>query len=86
MLAFRAVVSVLVSFVWGLSLRTQGRPCGRPPAAAVLTPATTPRVTGTPASPSQQVVPQLPAAARVKGGDRKDQELSQAPPGLVLLL
>jgi len=33
MLAFRAVVSVLVSFVWGLSLRTQGRPCGRPPAA-----------------------------------------------------
>jgi len=52
MLAFRAVVSVLVRFVWGLSLRTQGRPCGRPPAA--LRPANDTTVTGEPASPGAQ--------------------------------
>jgi len=28
---------------WGVSLHPQGRPCGRPPAAAVLAPAATRR-------------------------------------------
>ena len=48
MLAFRSVVSVLVSFVRS-SLRTQCRPCGRPPAA--LRPGNDTTVTGEPASP-----------------------------------
>ena len=34
--AFRSVVSVLVRELGDLSLHPQGRPCGRPPAAAVL--------------------------------------------------
>jgi hypothetical protein len=34
--AFRSVVSVLVRELGDFSLHPQGRPCGRPPAAAVL--------------------------------------------------
>jgi hypothetical protein len=34
--AFRSVVSVLVRALGDFSLHPQGRPCGRPPAAAVL--------------------------------------------------
>jgi hypothetical protein len=34
--AFRSVVSVLVRSLGDSSLLPQGRPCGRPPAAAVL--------------------------------------------------
>src|SRR5215203_338037 len=36
MLAFRSVVSVLLRALGDFSLHPQGRPCGRPPAAAVL--------------------------------------------------
>jgi len=36
MLAFRSVVSVLVRALGDFALHPQGRPCGRPPAAAVL--------------------------------------------------
>ena len=41
MLAFRSVVSVLLRELGDVSLHPQGRPCGRPPKAAVLAPATT---------------------------------------------
>jgi hypothetical protein len=34
--AFRSVVSVLLRALGDFSLHPQGRPCGRPPAAAVL--------------------------------------------------
>jgi hypothetical protein len=61
MLAFRSVVSVLVSFVRSFS--TNSRPaCGRPTAA--LRPGDDTTATGEPASPSPQVVPrQAPGAA-----------------------
>jgi hypothetical protein len=36
MLASRSVVAVLVRALGDFSLHPQGRPCGRPPAAAVL--------------------------------------------------
>jgi hypothetical protein len=36
MLAFRSVVSVLLRALGDCSLHPQGRPCARPPAAAVL--------------------------------------------------
>jgi hypothetical protein len=41
--AFRSVVSVLLRALGDFSLHPQGRPCGRPPAAAVLAPAATRR-------------------------------------------
>ena len=41
--AVRQCTNLLMSPSGGVSLRTQGRPCGRPPAAAVLAPATTRR-------------------------------------------
>jgi len=47
MAAFRSVVSVLLRALGDFSLHPQGRPCGRPPAAAVLAPAATPRPPGT---------------------------------------
>jgi hypothetical protein len=45
--ASRSVVSVLLRGLGDFSLHPQGRPCGRPPAAAVLAPATTRREPGT---------------------------------------
>ena len=52
--ASRSVASALVRFVVRSSLRTQGRPCGWPRAAAVLAPATTDG-NREPAPPSHQV-------------------------------
>jgi hypothetical protein len=46
MLASRSVVSRLLRGLGEVSLHPQGRPCGRPPAAAVLAPATTQRPPG----------------------------------------
>jgi hypothetical protein len=46
MLASRFVVSRLLRGLGDSSLHPQGRPCGRPPAAAVLAPATTQRPPG----------------------------------------
>ncbi len=47
--ASRSVVSVLVRALGAFSRHPQGRPCGRPPAAAVLAPAATRREPGLPA-------------------------------------
>jgi hypothetical protein len=64
-LASRSVVSVLLTEVGDLSLHPQGRPCGRPPAAAVLG-RLDPTATAEPASPSapgqQWPTPWMPIA------------------------
>jgi hypothetical protein len=62
MLAFRSVVSVLVRALGDFSLHPQGRPCGRPPAAAVLAPAATRREPGNrPHPPLRRVRSHAPA-------------------------
>jgi hypothetical protein len=72
----------LVGVAGVVSLRTQGRPCGRPPAAAVLAPATTRQSPGTGPTLSVAGTKHSPPAHQREGGDQlaasttPDQEIS----------
>jgi hypothetical protein len=77
-IAFRSVVSVLLRALGDFSLHPQGRPCGRPPPAAVLAPATTRRKPGN--GPHQQVILLLKRPARPKcQGDEIVRAVSPSP-------
>jgi hypothetical protein len=62
--ASRSVVSVLLRELGDFLYPSQGRPCGRPPAAAVLAPATTRRSPGEQPHPASKLLESHQGVAR----------------------